>query len=129
MAHNIDFGSLGTFLSDKRIQRVPGLCFFYTHIIHGAPHIVGNYVKILGSLHKVIVLTTIRYVPFETILPHEQFLVEGLGYTGVYGCIARYGYNDSFSIGGDEFVHQVIYSLDMYIKFIAVEKIDKPISL
>lgn len=129
VTHNIDSGSLATLLSDNGIQRVPGLCFFYTHIIHGVPPIVGHYVKNIGSLHEVIILTTIRYVPVETVLPHERFHVEGLGYKGVYRCIARYGYSDSFNIEGDEFVDQVIHSLDMSIKFSAVEQTDKSINI
>ena len=129
MAYNIDFVGLSTFISGNKIQRVPGLCFFYTHINHGAPPIFGHYVGNIGSLHEVIVLTTIRYAPAKTILPHEQFLVEGSGYTGVYGCIAKYGYSESLSVGGEEFVHQVIYSMETYIEFSAVEQEDKLINL
>jgi len=129
VTNNIDSGSLGSLLSDKGIERVPGLCFFYNHILQGVPPIVGHYIKNVGSLHEVIVLITFKYVPVKTILPDERFLVKGLGYKGVYRCIARYGYSDSFSIEGEEFVDQVIDSLDMYIKFSAGEQIDKSIDL
>lgn len=123
--NNIDLDSLDTLLSDQGIQRVPGLCFFYSHILHGVPPIVGHYVKNVGSLHKVVVIITLRYVPVKTILPEKRFLVDGLGYKGVYRCIAQYGYSDSFSIEVDGFMDQVINSVELYIKSSVGEQVDK----
>jgi len=118
--------SLDSLLSDKGIQRVPGLCFFSSHILHGVPPIVGHYVKNVGSLHKVVVIITLRYVPVKTILPEKRFLVDGLGYKGVYRCIAQYGYNDTFS---DEFTDQVINCVELYIKSSVGEQVPKSINL
>lgn len=125
VTNQMDLSSLDTLLCDKATQRVPGLCFFYSDILHGVPPIVGHYVKNVGSLHEVIVLITFRYVPIQTVLPDERFLVKGLGYKGVYRCIVRYGYSDSFNIEGDEFTDQITNNLDMYIKLSAVEQKDK----
>lgn len=129
MTNKMSLGSFGALLSDKAIQRVPGLCFFYSNTIHGIPPIVGHYIKNVRSLHEIIVLTTIRYLPVKTVLPDERFLVKGLGYKGVYRCIAQYGYNDSLNTESDEFMNQVIESLNVYIKFIACEEVDKSINV
>lgn len=129
MTNKMSLGSFGALLSDEAIQRVPGLCFFYSNTIHGIPPIVGHYIKNVRSLHEIIVLTTIRYLPVKTVLPDERFLVKGLGYKGVYRCIAQYGYNDSLNTEGDEFMNQVTESLNVYIKFRACVEVDKSIDV
>lgn len=107
---------LATLLTNSKIQRVPGICFFYTNLAHGIPPIVSHYVKNVRTLHQVIVFTTIRYVPVVTVLPSERFLVSRAGYPGVYRCIARYGYMESVSIEGNNFKEKFLESLREYLQ-------------
>ncbi|PQP92245.1 putative potassium transporter 17 isoform X2 [Prunus yedoensis var. nudiflora] len=43
---------LGVLLSDPSVQRVPGLCFFYTNIQDGLTPTLGHYIKNMKSLHQ-----------------------------------------------------------------------------
>nr|TKR83572.1 putative potassium transporter 17 [Populus alba] len=62
LTHKIDLGRLGLLLSEPGIQRVPGLCFFYSNIQDGLTPIPGHYIKNMKSLHKVTIFTTLRYL-------------------------------------------------------------------
>jgi KUP system potassium uptake protein len=107
---------LATLLANSKIQRVPGICFFYTNLVHGIPPMISHYVKNVRTLHQVIVFTTIRYVPVVSVLPSERFLVSRVGYPGVYRCIARYGYMESISIEGNDFKELLLQSLRDYLQ-------------
>ncbi|CAM6082969.1 unnamed protein product [Calypogeia fissa] len=105
---------LATLLTNSQIQRVPGMCFFYTNLVHGIPPMVTHYVKNVRALHQVIVFTTIRYVPVVSVLPRERFLVSRIGYPGVYRCVARYGYMESVEFDG--FKEKLVDSLTEYLQ-------------
>ncbi|CAL5427736.1 unnamed protein product [Camellia sinensis] len=85
-------------LSDPKVQRVPGVCFFYTIIQDGLTPILGHYIKNMKSLHK------------------ERIVVSKLGLKGVYRCVVQYGYDDSLDLEGDDFVSQVIDRLQAHIQ-------------
>ncbi|KAM7487840.1 hypothetical protein LguiB_025324 [Lonicera macranthoides] len=110
LTHKIDLERLQVLLSDPGVQRVPGLCFFYTNIQDGLTPILGHYIKNMRSLHKVTVFTTLRYLLVPKVAPHERVIIKKLGLKGVYGCVIQYGYADSLSLEGD-FVNQVTESL------------------
>ncbi|GJU37159.1 probable potassium transporter 17 isoform X2 [Tanacetum coccineum] len=100
-------------LSDPGVQRVPGLCFFYTNIQDGFTLVLGHYIKNMRSIHKVTVFTTLRYLLVPKVAPNERFVVKRLG-QGVYGCLIQYGYADSLDLQGD-FVSHINASLQDHI--------------
>ncbi|MBA0702954.1 hypothetical protein Goari_027265 [Gossypium aridum] len=116
ITHKIDLGRLGMLLSDPSVQRVPGLCFFYTKIQNGLTPILGHYTKNMRSLHKVTIFTTLRYLLVPKVSPHERIVVKKLGLRGVYACVIQYGYADSLNLEGDNFVSQVLDSLQEHIE-------------
>ncbi|KAI5082921.1 hypothetical protein GOP47_0002664 [Adiantum capillus-veneris] len=106
---------LGALIATTGAKRVPGLCFFYSDMLLGVPPIVSHYVKNIRSLHQIIVLITIRYIPVKTVLPNERFLVGCLRFRGAYRCIAQYGYTDIIDTEGEEFTTSVVKTLKGYI--------------
>ncbi|XP_015071874.1 probable potassium transporter 17 isoform X2 [Solanum pennellii] len=115
LTHKIDSERLRTLLIDPGLQRVPGLCFFYTNIQDGLTPILGHYIKNMRSLHKVTVFTTLRYLLVPKVAPGERIVVSKLGLRGVYRCVIRYGYADKLSLEGDDLVNQVIQSLRSHV--------------
>lgn len=116
LTYKIDLNRLGTLLSDPGVQRVPGVCFFYTNIQDGLTPVLGHYIKNVKSLHKVTIFTTLSYSLVPKVAPHERIVVKKLGIRGLYGCVIQYGYADSLNIErGDDFVSQVLHSLEVQI--------------
>lgn len=116
LTHKINLDRLGILLSNTGIQRVPGLCFFYTNIQDGLTPILGHYIKNMKSLHKITIFTTLRYLLVPKVAPNERIVVKKLGLKGVYGCLIQYGYADSLNIDGDDSATQVIDSLRAYLQ-------------
>ncbi|KAL1803503.1 hypothetical protein ACET3Z_032150 [Daucus carota] len=114
VTHKVDMDRFELLLSDPVVQRVPGLCFFYTDIQDGFTPILGHYIKSMKCLHKVTIFTTLRYLLVPNVLPHERVLVRKLGIKGVYGCVIQYGYADSHSLEGD-LVSRVIEKLRTHL--------------
>lgn len=116
LTYKIDLNRLGTLLSDPGVQRVPGVCFFYTNIQDGLTPVLGHYIKNVKSLHKVTIFTTLSYLLVPKVAPHERIVVKKLGIRGLYGCVIQYGYADSLNTErGDDFVSQVLHSLEVQI--------------
>ncbi|XP_024964288.1 probable potassium transporter 17 isoform X1 [Cynara cardunculus var. scolymus] len=114
LTHKINTERLKSLLSDPGVQRVPGLCFFYTNIQDGFTPVLSHYIKNMRSIHKVTVFTTLRYLLVPKVAPNKRIVVKGLGLKGAYGCLIQYGYADLLSLQGD-FVSQVIASLQDHI--------------
>ncbi|KAJ7524970.1 hypothetical protein O6H91_17G030200 [Diphasiastrum complanatum] len=113
--HKISSGELSLQISNLGAVRTPGICFFYSELIHGVPPIISQYVKIVGSVHEIVIITNIRFIPVTTVLPSERIYVGRKGVQGIYWCVARYGYMDIIDLEGKEFVDQVIEKLTEYI--------------
>uniref|UniRef100_A0A7N2L6X5 Potassium transporter n=1 Tax=Quercus lobata TaxID=97700 RepID=A0A7N2L6X5_QUELO len=103
VTHKITLEGLRELLYNPGVQRVPGLCFFYTNIQDGLTPILEHYVKNMKSLHKVTIFTTLRYLLVSKVAPHERIIIRKLGLIGVYGCVIQYGYADSLNLEGDDF--------------------------
>lgn len=116
LTHKITLDRLGVLLSDPSVQRVPGLCFFYTNIQDGLTPTLGHYIKNMKSLHQVTMFTTLQYLLVPKVAPHERIVVKKLGFKGVYGCVIQYGYADPLNLEGDDFVSQVTNSLQAHIQ-------------
>lgn len=116
LTNKITLECLGSLLSRSEVQRVPGLCFFYSNIQDGLTPILGHYINNMRSLHKVTIFTTFRCLLVSKVPPHERIIIRKLGLSGVYGCIIQYGYADSLNPGGDDFAGQVIDCLREHIE-------------
>ncbi|KAK7359535.1 hypothetical protein VNO77_01496 [Canavalia gladiata] len=116
LAHKITFERLEELLANRSIQRVDGLCFFYTNIQDGLTPILGHYIKNMKSLHKVTIFTTLQYLLVPKVAPHERIVIKKSNLKGVYCCVIRYGYADALNLEGDHFVDQVINSLTLHIQ-------------
>ncbi|CAL9211453.1 unnamed protein product [Musa hybrid cultivar] len=116
MANKITLECLGELLESSEIQRVPGLCFFYSNIQEGLTPILGHYIQNTRSLHRVTIFTTLRYLLVAKVAPNERIMITRLGLDGVYGCMIQYGYADFLNHGGDDFVTQVTNSLRAHIE-------------
>ncbi|XP_044493809.1 probable potassium transporter 17 isoform X2 [Mangifera indica] len=109
LTHRINLERLGIMLSDPGLQRVPGLCFFYTKIQDGLTPILGHYIKNIRSLHNVTIFTTLRYLLVPKVAPGQRIVVNRLGLKGVYGCVIQYGYADFLNFRG--VYHVILWKL------------------
>ncbi|XP_047155907.1 probable potassium transporter 17 isoform X2 [Vigna umbellata] len=116
LTHKITFERLEELLADRSVNRVPGLCFFYTNIQDGLTPILGHYIKNMKSLHKVTVFTTLRYLLVPKVAPQDRIVIKKSNLKGVYCCMIQYGYADALNLEGDHFVDQVISSLAKHIQ-------------
>ncbi|KAK9276101.1 hypothetical protein L1049_005632 [Liquidambar formosana] len=116
LTHKINLDRLEMLLSDPAVQRVPGLCYFYTNIQDGFSPIFGHYIKNTKTLHKVTIFMTLRYFLVPKVAPHERIVVKKLGLKGVYGCVIQYGFKETLNLQGDDFVSQVTDSLRAHIQ-------------
>lgn len=116
MNHRITLDSLTQLLSNPEIQRVSGLCFFYGSILDGLMPILSHYISNMSSFHEVAVFTSLRYMPVAKVAPNERIVVKRLGLRGLYDCLIQYGYEDSFNQEGNDFVSQVLNSLQEHIR-------------
>ncbi|KAK7319187.1 hypothetical protein RJT34_03905 [Clitoria ternatea] len=116
LAHKITFERLEELLVDPSVQRVPGICFFYTNIQDGLTPTLGHYIKNMKSLHKVTIFTTLRYLLVPKVAPHERIVIKKSNLEGVYCCVIQYGYADALNLEGDHFVGQIISRLTLHIQ-------------
>ncbi|KAG2409748.1 potassium transporter [Vigna angularis] len=116
LTHKITFERLEELLADRSVNRVPGLCFFYTNIQDGLTPILGHYIKNMKSLHKVTVFTTLKYLLVPKVAPQDRIVIKKSNLKGVYCCMIQYGYADALNLEGDHFVDQVISSLEKHIQ-------------
>ncbi|KAK1669485.1 hypothetical protein QYE76_057644 [Lolium multiflorum] len=100
-------------MSSPGSARVPGVCFFFTDLMNGVPPIVCHYAEHTGSLRELLVFVTVRMLPVTSVLPEERFLMAVVDEvpTGVYRCVAQYGYMDKQDMEGDEFLESIVTAL------------------
>ncbi|XP_025816346.1 potassium transporter 5 isoform X2 [Panicum hallii] len=82
--------------SRRNLARLPGIGFLYSELVQGIPPILPHLVEKVPSIHSVLVVISIKYLPISKIEKSERFLfryVEPTDYR-VFRCVVRYGYND-----------------------------------
>ncbi|CAL5081708.1 unnamed protein product [Urochloa decumbens] len=119
MANKVTVERLAELLARPEVQRVPGLCFFYSNIQDGLTPVLGHYIKNMGSLHQATVFVTLRYLLVAKVDERERILVRRLGPSGVYGCTVQYGYADSLCSG--DLAAQVVSHLRRHVEAAAEE--------
>ncbi|XP_074278844.1 putative potassium transporter 17 [Silene latifolia] len=122
MSHKIDIDGLRALISDSRVHRVPGICFFYTNTLDGFTPVLGHYLNNTKSLQKVVIFTTLRYLLIPRVAPDERIHITRYGLPGIYGCTIHYGYADSLKFEGENFADQVYDRLEAYLREFSVEE-------
>ena len=82
--------------SRRNLARLPGIGLLYSELVQGIPPILPHLVENVPSIHSVLVIISIKYLPISKIETNERFLfryVEPRDYR-VFRCVVRYGYND-----------------------------------
>ncbi|XP_040377794.1 potassium transporter 5 isoform X1 [Oryza brachyantha] len=100
----------------RNLARLPGIGFLYSELVQGIPPILPHLVEKVPSIHSVLVIISIKYLPISKIETKERFLfryVEPKEYR-VFRCVVRYGYNDKVEDPG-EFESLVIENLKQFI--------------
>ncbi|KAM3257843.1 hypothetical protein ACQJBY_049888 [Aegilops geniculata] len=116
-ANKITAERLGELLAMPEVQRVQGLCFFYSNIQDGLTPILGHYIRNMSSLHSVTVFVTLRYLLVPKVDPQQRIAVRRLGPRGVYQCTVQYGYADNLSLkGGDDLAARVVSCLKQHVE-------------
>ncbi|CAA6664719.1 unnamed protein product [Spirodela intermedia] len=111
MRNKITAADLAALLSSEpHIQRVPGVCFFYSNIQDGLTPVLGHYIKNTRSLHQVTIFTTLRYSLAAKVPQSERVAIRPLGPPGTYSCIIQFGYADP-GLEGGELVARVVDKL------------------
>lgn len=80
----------------RNLTRLPGIGFLYSELVQGIPPILPHLVEKVPSIHSVLVIISIKYLPISKIEASERFIfryVEPRDYR-VFRCVVRYGYND-----------------------------------
>ncbi|KAM0856777.1 hypothetical protein ACQ4PT_048852 [Festuca glaucescens] len=80
----------------RSLARLPGIGVLYSELVQGIPPILPHLVEKVPSIHSVLVIISIKYLPISNIETSERFLfryVEPREYR-VFRCVVRYGYNN-----------------------------------
>ncbi|KAK1669430.1 hypothetical protein QYE76_057589 [Lolium multiflorum] len=80
----------------RSLARLPGIGVLYSELVQGIPPILPHLVEKVPSIHSVLVIISIKYLPISHIETSERFLfryVEPREYR-VFRCVVRYGYNN-----------------------------------
>lgn len=100
----------------RNLARLPGIGFLYSELVQGIPPILPHLVERVPSIHSVLVIISIKYLPISKIETSERFLfryVEPRDYR-LFRCVVRYGYNDKVE-DPREFEGLVIEHLKQFI--------------
>ncbi|KAM2018613.1 hypothetical protein PS2_021258 [Malus domestica] len=103
--------------SDPNINRVPGIGLLYSELVQGIPPIFSHFVNNIPSIHSLIVIVSIKPIPFSKVALEERFLfrqLEPRDYR-MFRCVARYGYNDRME-EPKEFEEQLVENLKEFIR-------------
>ncbi|VAH84081.1 unnamed protein product [Triticum turgidum subsp. durum] len=100
----------------RNLARLPGIGVLYSELVQGIPPILPHLVEKVPSIHSVLVITSIKYLPISNIETNERFLfryVEPREYR-VFRCVVRYGYNNKVE-DPREFENLLIGNLKQFI--------------
>ncbi|KAM1438370.1 hypothetical protein TB2_011747 [Malus domestica] len=103
--------------SNPNINRVPGIGLLYSELVQGIPPIFSHFVNNIPSIHSVIVIVSVKPIPFSKVALEERFLfrqLEPRDYR-IFRCVARYGYNDRMG-EPKEFEEQLVEHLKEFIR-------------
>ncbi|XBI67883.1 hypothetical protein VPH35_047158 [Triticum aestivum] len=100
----------------RNLARLPGIGVLYSELVQGIPPILPHLVEKVPSIHSVLVIISIKFLPISNIETNERFLfryVEPREYR-VFRCVVRYGYNNKVE-DPREFENLLIGNLKQFI--------------
>ena len=102
--------------SDPNINRVPGIGLLYSELVQGIPPMFSHFFNNIPSIHSVLVIVSIKPIPFSKVALEEKFLFRQLEPSNyrMFRCVARYGYNDRME-EPEEFEEQLVEHLKEFI--------------
>ncbi|XP_038704437.1 potassium transporter 5-like [Tripterygium wilfordii] len=109
--------SIRELVSDRNINRIPGIGLLYSELVQGIPPIFPHFIANIPSAHSVLVFVSIKLIPISKVSLEERFLfrqVEPREYR-MFRCIVRYGYNDPIE-EPQEFERQLVENLKEFIR-------------
>ncbi|XP_026385797.1 potassium transporter 5-like isoform X1 [Papaver somniferum] len=112
----------GDFVTDlvknPHVNRIPGIGFLYSELVHGIPPIFPHFVANIPSIHSVLVFVSIKRLPVSRVVAEERFLfrqVEQKEFR-IFRCVARYGYNDVVG-KSEDFEQDLVQNLKEFIRY------------
>ncbi|KAI3863510.1 hypothetical protein MKW92_015378 [Papaver armeniacum] len=112
----------GDFVTDlvknPHVNRIPGIGFLYSELVHGIPPIFPHFVANIPSIHSVLVFVSIKRIPVSRVAAEERFLfrqVEQKEFR-MFRCVARYGYNDVVG-KSEDFEQDLVQNLKEFIRY------------
>lgn len=99
------------------INRVPGIGLLYSELVQGIPPIFPHFIENIPSIHSVLVLVSLKFIPISKVVLEERFLfrhVEPRDYR-MFRCVVRYGYKDKIE-EPKEFERQLVENLKEFIR-------------
>ncbi|OAY78640.1 Potassium transporter 5 [Ananas comosus] len=100
----------------RDLIRLPGIGFLYSELVQGIPPILPHFIEKIPSIHSVLVLVSIKYLPISRVEMKERFLfrhVEPREHR-MFQCVVRYGYNDAVE-DTQEFEKLLIEHLKVFV--------------
>ncbi|OAY76247.1 Potassium transporter 5, partial [Ananas comosus] len=81
----------------RDLIRLPGIGFLYSELVQGIPPILPHFIEKIPSIHSVLVLVSIKYLPISRVEMKERFLFRHIEPREhrMFQCVVRYGYNDA----------------------------------
>ncbi|XP_039124099.1 potassium transporter 5-like [Dioscorea cayenensis subsp. rotundata] len=102
---------------NQDIKRLPGIGLLYSELVQGIPPIFPHLIEKMPSIHSVLVIVSIKYLPISKVEMEERFLfrqIEPKHYR-VYRCVVRYGYKDALEEPKD-FERSLVENLKHFIQ-------------
>ncbi|KAF5746358.1 hypothetical protein HS088_TW06G00529 [Tripterygium wilfordii] len=109
--------SIKGLISDRNVNRIPGIGLLYSELVQGIPPIFPHFIANVPSAHSVLVFVSIKLIPISKVALEERFLfrqVEPREYR-MFRCIVRYGYNDPIE-ESQEFERQLVENMKEFIR-------------
>lgn len=77
--------------------RIPGIGLLYSELVQGIPPLLPHLIEKVPSLHSVLVIISVKYLPISKVELQERFLFRHVepGEYKIFRCVVRYGYKDA----------------------------------
>lgn len=116
-ANTTSIDDVGGLLATYNIKRVPGLCVFYCDLEDDVPPLIRHYLRNVRSLHRTIVFLSLKYAKMPKVPEAERFKISTCGgYTGLYKCVALYGYGENKNAASSGFWENLVDSVKRHIE-------------
>ncbi|KAM0936024.1 putative potassium transporter [Dioscorea sansibarensis] len=116
LKNKVSSGFIKDLSENQDIKRLPGIGLLYSELVQAIPPIFPHFIEKMPSIHSVLVIVSIKYLPISKVEMQERFLfrqIEPKHYR-VYRCVVRYGYKDALEEPKD-FERSLVENLKHFI--------------